>query len=296
MKALAMNNPVVALCLALSLLAPLVAGPVRAEAVAPTLPAAPLAEEQAFAALVEALDLDGVIAVMRDEGIKYGAELETDLFAQPIGAKWAERVSAIYDPARMRAVFVEKLQRELPAEAVASMLEFFASDLGSRIIGLELSARRALLDPAVKEAADVLRDEMIAAKAPRLTLLREFAEIGDLIESNVAGAMNANYAFVNGLAEGGGFPYEMTQEQIVTDVWSQEQEIRTETEDWLYAYLGMAYQPLSDADLAAYMAVSATAEGKALNRALFVAFDVMFTGISRDLGLAAANYIAGQEI
>ena len=247
-------------------------------------------------ALFAALDLEAVMGVMRDEGTAYGVTLEQDLFPGAGGKAWEAQVATIYDPARMSAIFLDRLRQELPAQGIDIMVDFFGSARGQRIIKLELSAREALLDDAVEEVADQNYAAMQAENDPRLALLKQFAEVNDLIESNVSGAMNANYAFYVGLVDGGAFPYDMPEQQILSDVWGQEADIRGETESWLYAYLGMAYQPLSDDDLEAYVAFSRTPEAKALNRALFAAFDAMFTGISRDLGLAAAKFIGGQDI
>ena len=58
----------------------------------------------------------------------------------------------------------------------------------------------------------------------------------------------------------------------------------------------MAYRPLSDDEIAAYTALSETPEGQALNTALFATYDAMFVTISRDLGLAAAQFMAGEDI
>jgi hypothetical protein len=58
----------------------------------------------------------------------------------------------------------------------------------------------------------------------------------------------------------------------------------------------MAYQPLSDEELDTYIAMARTDEGRALNRALFAAFDEVFTDISATLGLAASRFIVGQDI
>ena len=132
--------------------------------------------------------------------------------------------------------------------------------------------------------------------APRLALVGRFIDVNGLVDFNVSGALNANYEFYFGLVDGGAFPFEMTEEQVLADVWSQEDEIRAETEDWLYSYLAMAYEPVSDADLTAYIDMSETAAGKALNQALFAAFDVLYRQISRDLGLAAAQMVAGEDI
>ena len=108
--------------------------------------------------------------------------------------------------------------------------------------------------------------------------------------------MNSNYAFYIGLLDGNAFPRRLSENEVLADVWSQEDEIRDDTTEWVYSYLLMAYQPLSDEDLEVYTAMSRTEEGRALNRALFAAFDDVFVDISRNLGIAAARFISGQDI
>ena len=256
----------------------------------------------ASAGLLRALDMPGMIAVMRDEGLAYGLDLETGLFGAPgdvepiANARWRAEVARIYDADRMTSALTSALDAELPPDLVPEMTAFFTTPLGKRIVALEISARKALLDQEVEDASRAALDKMRADRHPRLAVLGAFIAAGDLLEANVAGALNANLAFYQGMLDGVAFPDPVGQDQAIADVWAQETEIRTETEHWLYSYLGMAYQPLSDADLDAYVAFSAGAAGKALNRALFAAFDTMFTGISRDLGLGAARYLSGQDI
>jgi hypothetical protein len=108
--------------------------------------------------------------------------------------------------------------------------------------------------------------------------------------------MNANLAFYGGLLDGNAFPRQMSEEMVLSDVWAQEEMIREDTTEWVHSYLLMAYQPLSDEDLETYIAMARTDEGRALNRALFAAFDDVFTDISATLGLAASRFIVGQDI
>ncbi|MEY4698536.1 MAG: hypothetical protein RIT14_2964, partial [Pseudomonadota bacterium] len=49
-------------------------------------------------------------------------------------------------------------------------------------------------------------------------------------------------------------------------------------------------------ELQAYITFSETEAGQALNVALFVAFDAVFTPISKALGLAVAKQMQGQDI
>lgn len=247
-------------------------------------------------ALLEAMDMRGLLEVMHLEGQDYGTMLEDELFPGRGGAAWAAIVSQTYDPTVMYDRFANRFSGELEGENVATMTDFFTSDTGQRIVAYEITAREALLEEGIEEAAKETLSVKEAEDDPRLALVREFVRANDLVESNVMGAMNANYAFYVGLMDGKAFPRQMTEQDILSDVWSQEEEIRADTEEWVHSYLLMAYQPLSDEDLQTYIDMARTPEGRALNRALFAAFDEVFTDISATLGLAAARFIAGQDI
>lgn len=245
--------------------------------------------------LVETLQIDDVIGVMRDEGLVYGREMAAEMFDGQGSAGWDASVALIYDAGAMRRRFDAAFLAALGGSAaVAEMEAFFASPVGQRALELEIAARRTLLDPAAEEAAKQAFSEMEAAGDARLAALRDFVAVNDLIESNVMGALNANLAFFQGMAEGSGEA--MPEDQMLSDVWAQEPEIRAETTDWLFPYLALAYKPLSDADLAAYQAFSETPAGQGINAALFAAFDAVFVAISRDLGRAAARQMQGLDL
>ena len=289
------RSTVIAVVLAL-MAGPLVPGQGRAETAPQAVVTGTVNTE--VARLSEIMKIGGVMDAMRAEGLDYAKTLEEQMFPGKGGVQWQTAVDLIYDPATMRKNFDAALSAELVAEqdAVARMAEFFGSDLGQRILTLELASRAALMDADTKEAAKVTVDDMTAAKDPRLQIYTKFEQTNDLIESNVAGGLNANLAFFHGMAEAGGFAKDMSEDEMLAEVWSQEADVRMQSGEWLYSYMVLAYQPLSDADMAAYQAFSETAEGKILNRATFVAFDKLFTAISHDLGRAAAQQMLAQDI
>lgn len=263
---------------------------------APAANEAPATRTAEAAQLTEILQLPALLEIMQGEGVAYGEELQADLFPGQGGAEWTRTVEGIYAPDRLMPVFERVFAAELAGTDTAAMRSFFEQGPGARAVELEIAARRALLDPSVEEAADQQLEEMLASESPRLLAIEEFAEAGDLIEANVLGGLNANLAFYRGMIDGGGLPGEMGEGQLLADVWSQEDAIRTETRDWLYAYLALAYDPMSDDELQAYTDFSAGPAGKALNRALFAGFDAVFAQVSYELGLGAARYLAGQDI
>lgn len=261
-----------------------------------------LAQTQAMqpdiASLSQTLNIDSLIAVMRDEGLANSSDMEADLFPGQGGAAWAVVVDKIYDAPRLREKFDTALTKALqndPATADA-MQGFFGSALGQRIIALEVEARRTLLDDAAVETATDVWTRLQADKAPRAGQIERFAQANDLIESNVMGALNANFAFYRGMAAGGAFAQPMSEADMLAEVWAQESAIRQETADWLYPFLTLAYQPLTDTELDSYIAFSDSAAGKKANAAIFAAFDAMFVHISQELGQSAARVMAGQAI
>lgn len=250
------------------------------------------------AELMETMRITDIVALLREEGIDYGRTLEEDNFPGAGGAGWQATVAMIYDGARMEAAFGTSLSAALEGEgaAIEAARDFFASELGQKVLDLEIEARRALLDDATEEAAKVAWEEMAAEGGQRVDLLEAFVTANDLVESNVMGALNSNLAFYQGMAEGGAFGDKMTEEQMLSDTWAQEGEIRASTEGWIYPYLALAYGPLTDAELQQYIDYSRSPAGQVLNAALFSAFDDVFSPVSRALGLAMARQMQGQDI
>lgn len=246
--------------------------------------------------LFNALGMDDMLEVMREEGIAYGMQIDQEMLGGSGGRDWRATVELIYDSERMKTEVSAELAAEMAGMDIAPMLDFFTSDLGQEIITLEVSARRALLDEVVEAASKDAAAIASAQETPRFLQVQRFADVNDLIETNVVGGMNSNFAFYMGLMEGGALNGDISEEQILTDVWSQEADIRQNTQDWVYSYSLLAYQPLSDNDLDAYIAFSESAAGQDLNRALFAAFDGMFEDISFALGRASATYMISQEL
>ncbi len=246
------------------------------------------------AALWESLRLDELISIMAEEGRLYGEDLAEQLFAQGGGPTWSARVGDLYDPAEMAVEVKPLFLNSFDGTDTGYLLAFFDSETGQRIVAHELEARRAFFDPEVEAAAmegvALLRDD----DPRRFSLIRKFIEVNDLVETNVASSLTFSYAFNLGLVDGG--MEGMTVSDALTDAWTQEDEIRRDTKDWLYAQLSLAFAPLSDSEVEAYVDVSGSQAGEALNAALFQAFEPTFTRIARGLGEAVALSMEGQDI
>lgn len=249
-------------------------------------------------AVLDALSIDRILGIMEVESLEAGEELARDVIAPIAMSSWQKTIAEINDPDRLEAMMRSDFADTLPAEQITPILDFIASDQGQRYVQLEISAREALLDPEIEEFSLDVLDQYRADDEPRLRMVRRFATVNDLVDANVVGALNANAAFLRGMNAGveNGAVVPMSDAEIVAQVWAQEEEIRHSTEEWVFSFLLLAYQPLSDSELEVYIAFSESEAGQALNQALFEAFDAIFVLTAEQTGEAMASALASEDI
>ncbi|MCZ4354663.1 DUF2059 domain-containing protein [Roseovarius aestuarii] len=249
-------------------------------------------------ALFQALDIAGNADVMRAEGVIYGAQIAQDLMPDADLDSWARTVSDIHDADRMRGVVEQGMREALRDTDLAPLLAFYTAPIGQRIITLELGARRAFMDEAIEaDAMAAARQAAVLMDGPRAELRDQIAQMiedSDLVELNVAGTLNANLLFLRGLVDGGAS--DLGEDDILGDVWAQEEATRTDTREWLMAFLMLAYAPLDKDELAEYAAMWRTPEGRDLNRALFIGFNRMYDQLSYLLARAAAEHLTSAPL
>ena len=243
--------------------------------------------------LITALRFEETIAIMRDEGLRYGGEVGQEMLAGRELARWDAIVAQVYDRDTMQARVTEGFATALDGVDLAPLLAFFEGP-GQEIVALELAARKSLLDPEVEVATEKLYNQMVKDGDVLVERVDVFIDDSDLIERNVTGALNANLVFYTGLADGGAL--DLPEADMLADIWAQEDDMRKQTETWLRSFLVMAYQPLARSKLEAYIALYQSPAGRDLNRALFAAFDGMYEDLSYQLGLAVALQMQGEDL
>lgn len=245
--------------------------------------------------LYDTLGMDDIVAVMAAEGISYGDELEQEMFPNQGGAQWQTSLQKIYDLKQMQATLRTNFIQSLQGADVERMLEFFDTTRGAEIAMLEVTARQSMVDKDVEHAAQEAAQMQAQGRTARFLQVEDFINVNDLINRNVEGALNANMAFFQGLAAGGAMP-DMTESDMLREVWASEAETRQSTHDWLRAYLLLAYGSLSDADMQSYLEFCKDPAGRDLVTASFAAYDAMFNDMSYALGLAAAQRMMEQAL
>lgn len=254
------------------------------------------AEAPELHAILDGLGMYEIIALMGTENTQGGIDVEAQLFPGAGGQAWQATVMRLHAGNRMAVLFEDALSQDaLSPEQMQEVQAFITSEAGQRMIAGEIAARRLFLDPEAVATATEAFFTAVQEDDPRIDLLRQFNDVNGLVERNVIGALNLRVAFYRGLIDGGAFDNDVPEGMMLSEVWSHEAEVREMTIEWLYAYQLVAYADASDDDLEAYMALADSDAGRALNSALFNAFDSMLTTLSYELGTSAAAFIAGED-
>jgi hypothetical protein len=209
------------------------------------------------------------------------------------GPVWANQVTGIYNPQKMSEVVRSGLAK-LSDDHLRDINQFYGSDLGTKVIKLEVAGRRAMMQDDLKNIAQDTYQIALAEDPKSLEPIHTINRVGDMVERNVTAALTANYHFYLGMVDGGAIV--LTEVEILAEAWGQEDDMRSDTIDWLMGYLMLSYQPLDDVETARLVEFVQTTAGRALNAAIFDGFGTMYSDISYALGRAVALNMVGSDL
>ena len=253
-------------------------------------------DTQRFEALWNLLGRPEMVSILHDEGLSMALHSDMDLLGREGGPRWEGALQAIYDEKTLQGELHAQFEQQLAPDQVSALCDFYERADMQDIIQHEIAARRAFLDLEFEQLA---RDRWLQGDTSDNLddTIRHYVDLNDLIELNVMGALNSNYVFLNTLNQTlTDVTGQMSEQDILSHVWSQEVDIRTDTTEWIFAYLHTAYAPIDHTALERYVAFSATPTGQALNQALFTAFDAVYLRLSGDLGRVVGTMSREEEL
>jgi len=256
--------------------------------------------------VLDAMQVAALFDMLQQEAVASGRDLGAEMMPGRDLAGWERTLARLNDPDTVlpafRDAFADALDAvpgggDAPGRAI---LAYLTTPPGDRIVGLELSARAALTEPGIEDAVRARFEADRAAGSDFAAAVARFIAVNDLVDRNVTGALAANAAFLTGLQNGadgsGRTETGLGTGDVLADVWAQEPAIRESTEDWLHAFVSLAYGPLGADDLQTHIAFSESPAGQAFNDAIFTAFDTVLTDLSYDTGAALARLLASEDL
>ena len=241
--------------------------------------------------VVSALALDRLAGLMSEEIVASGDPL------QPVepGAsdpEWAVIAGRIAAAPRIRTGLRQGVARGLSGldpgarAAMAEALGFLESDLGRRVVGMELAARAALADPEIEAEARAGFARAAGRGDPRVDQIRRLIAASDTVEPAVAASLGIAMASMMAMQETLGLA--PTAEAVAEDVWLLEPELRAEQAGWIEALFFLSTATLTPPEMERLIAEAARPGSRRLGAMVDAAAADVFVRVARDLGRAAA--------
>lgn len=240
--------------------------------------------------LLELMRFDQLAEVSREEGISGNASVLEDFGLTSNEAFWLEELDVIFDEGKTEEMFRTSFAKAYNQRSIVDAIAFLGSEAWMRAYDLQIDTSLLLTDPALEEAAVIHYWEHIENNSPRVPLIEDLVASTDLVEQNIAGAMNAMLAFNRGMtfvSSDLGYP----DEEMIALLYASETELRLEISEWLHAYYLVAYLPLTEADISQQIEFWTSQAGQDISAAMMLSYDVVHNDQSFAVGRALAEIL-----
>lgn len=172
------------------------------------------------------------------------------LTASDFGASWTRLAGEVFDTAKMREMGLELLSGTLDDEALNHAAEFYASELGQRLVAVENASHLREDDEAKRAEGEALLAGMDEA---RVDVLAAMGAAIDSDDTGVRAVQEIQLRFLLAASYAGVLGYEIDEAALRAVLAEGEAELRAALEISALASAASTYQSLSTEDLRAYV-------------------------------------------
>ena len=168
------------------------------------------------------------------------------------GSEWTRLSKQVFDTGRMYEMGLELLEPTLSDAALTHAVEFYASDLGQRLVAAENRAHQ-IEDDTLKqtEGAQIL-SELRDSNPDRVTLLERMNGAIDAAGTSLRALQEIQFRFLMAAAAAGVVDLRADADELRALLKQNEEEMRAAIRASALAGAAYTYREFSDADLAAY--------------------------------------------
>lgn len=172
------------------------------------------------------------------------------LTASDFGLSWTQLASEVFDTGKMREMGLELLSGTLDDAELNHAADFYASDLGQRLVMVENAAHLREDDEAKRAEGEALLAEMDEA---RIDVLAAMGIAIDSDDNGVKAVQEIQLRFLLAASYAGVLGYEIDEAALRAVLAKGEAALRTALEISALANAASTYQALSTEDLRAYV-------------------------------------------
>jgi len=217
-----------------------------------------------FASLAKAADRDRLEAFLQVTGfdvalesIKLSASTAPEMIgleSKDFGSQWTRLADEVFDVDVMHGLAMDLLEETLSDDMLNHGVEFYASDLGQRLVEAE-NTSHMIEDDAAKRAQGLsIVAELVSEGDPRVELLKAMNRAVDSTDASVRSIQEIQVRFLMAAAGAGVVELRMDEPDLRAFLKSQEGELRASLIEGGLAASAFTYRDFSDDDIIAYTA------------------------------------------
>jgi hypothetical protein len=170
------------------------------------------------------------------------------------GGDWSRAVAEIFDIDLMHDMALGILERALEDDLLAHAVDFYASDLGQRLVVVENAAHLSDDTEGARANGERIIADLVRQGAPRLTILQRMGPAIDPQDTSVRAVEEIQVRFLLSASAAGVLPMELDEPALRSLMADQRGELRQRMRQSGLVHAAHVYQSFSDDDLEAYVA------------------------------------------
>ena len=169
------------------------------------------------------------------------------------GADWTRTVAEVFDQAVMRDMALGILDRALTDDLLTHAVEFYASDLGQRLVAVENASHLSDDGDTPREEGEKIIADLLREGAPRLAILQRMGPAIDPKDSAVRAVEEIQIRFLLSASAAGVVAMELDEATLRTLMEDQRAGLRQTMQQAALAQAAYVYRDFTDAELETYV-------------------------------------------
>lgn len=189
------------------------------------------------------------------ESIKLTASTAPEMIgleADDFGTQWTGLVEKVFDTELMHDMAIDILEETLDDELLDHAVDFYTSDLGSRLVVVENRSHLEEDDAYKNESGESIVAGLVKIGSPRVEELKRLNAATGSEDASIHAIQEVQVRFLMAAASAGVIELPMDEEDLREVLRSQEGEMRRNMQLSGLASSAYTYQSFSDEDITAY--------------------------------------------
>lgn len=213
-------------------------------------PQAQAADQDKLEAFLEVTGFDVAL-----ESIRLSADTAPQMLgleAEDFGSEWSRLVGEVFETQKMHDMALDLLGKTLEDDILTHAADFYASDLGQRLVVAENASHMKEDDALKSESGQSIIAGLVRLGAPRLEILKRLNNASDVEDSSIRAIQEVQVRFLMAAAGAGVIELRMDEADLREALRSQEGDMRTSIKANALANAAYTYQAFSDDEMSDY--------------------------------------------